>query len=597
MNHRPTYYLTSFGNLLFLIVLVVFWRFSYVNHLLQKEQLQLFLTSSDYLWQKLCYPGGLSIYLAEFISQFFLFPWVAACSVSLLALLFAFLTQRILSKISKPDFFPLAFLPAMAYSILLLNSLYQISGLVATVLACASVLLYLSLKNQQVRFIAGLILLPLTQWATGAAVILFAATIIIAEIKIPAGTKAKSKFRLLGLIGSYLAMTALFPLFCKLFFLTDNLQESYLSRAFYHISLLFPAPLVAILLAVPMIVSYYAFVHEKLSDNIRSVLNVAFSVIAIAFLFWGLKYQPNRAEENEMHYDNLVAKAQWSDILGLAKTTPPTGQQGKLALSLALAQIGQMSEKLFYFSPNPNDFFIPFDLKGMAPLIANEPYYYLGLINFSKALAFESIESTADEKMPVRAVKRFVETCIISGQYQVAKHYLWYLEQTVFYRNWAKQARQYLFNDEKVNAHPLWGKLRRQQPKDEFYFQYEKNDLALVTLLRTDTRNKLAYEYLMGWYLLRKDFNHFLKYLPLMKAVGYTEIPESFQQALAYIKTLVKDDGSGLDSFPISLPVQQALMSYAQAFKQGGSQNPNLMKKQFGNTYWYYLHFTKVENE
>jgi hypothetical protein len=348
---------------------------------------------------------------------------------------------------------------------------------------------------------------------------------------------------------------------------------------------------------VPILFFYYNIIYEKVKDNGCIFFNVVLTVIVVASLFSGFCFLPNWEEEKEMHFDNLVAVQHWNEIISLAEKTPPSGPQGRLALSLALAKTGQMSEKLFTFNPKPNDFFIPFDLKGMAPLIANEPYFYLGLINFSKMLCNESIESTPDEKMPVRAVKRIAEDCIITGQYRVAERYLWYLEKTIFYRKWAKDTRKYLFNDDKVAAHPVWGKLRKQQPNDAFYYQYDKSDLSLVTLLRSDSQNKIAYEYLMSWYLLRKDFNKFLKYLFLLKTVGYNDVPQTFQEALAYIKTLLKEDQSGLEQFPISAQVQQELVLYARAFQQGGSKKPAEMKKQFGDTYWYYLHFTKFEDE
>jgi len=596
MDDSKTTYLIRLGNLLFFMVLLVFWRFFYVNHLLQKEQLQLFLVNFGYFREHLSYPGGLSIYLSEFICQFFLNPWVAATAISILLLAFAWLTQKIMACNTQSQFVPLAYLPAIGYSLVLLNSYYPLSGLVAVLIACTSVLIYLKITKAPLRFLTGFILLLLTYWISGAAYMLFALTIIIAELRIKTN-RNKHRRVTIGILAAYTGVAVFFPFLCKQFFLTDNLQESYLSRAFYKISLLFPAPLLIVILSVPVFAFYYSFMHERIKSNIHYVLNTFFSLVAVTGLLAGLYLLPNREEEKEMHFDNLVASQQWDGIISLAENNAPTGPQGKLALSLALAKTGQMSTKLFNFNLNPSDFFIPFTLKGMAPLIANEPYFYLGFINFSKMMSYESIQSTPDEKMPVRAVKRFAENCIITGQYAIAERYIWYLEHTIFYCRWANEARQYLYDDEKVNAHPVWGALRRQQPKDQFYLQYYKMELALVTILRSDHQNKMAYEYLMSDYLLRKDFDRFLKYLPLLKSVGYSNIPKTFQEALAYIKTLVKDNTGGLDQYPISPQVQQNLMRYAQAFKKGGNKKPEEMKKQFGNTYWYYLHFTKLDDE
>jgi hypothetical protein len=298
-------------------------------------------------------------------------------------------------------------------------------------------------------------------------------------------------------------------------------------------------------------------------------------------------------EEKEMMYDNMVSRQQWFDIIKKADQDPPTGSQGRLALMLALGQTDQLSTRLFSFNPQRTDFFIPYKLHGMAPLIANEPYFYLGLINFSQMLAMESIDSTPDAVMPVRAVKRYAEDCIITGQYTVAAKFLGYLQKTLFYSKWANDARTYLNNEEKINAHPLWGKLRTYQVKDNFYFQFDQVDLTLIALLQSNPKNRMAYEYLMSSVLLQKDLDQFLKFLPMIHLLNYPETPLHYQEALAYTKTLLPAWPKELDQYKISDDVQKRIEVYADAFKKGGNKNPGLMKQSFGNTYWYYVHFSE----
>jgi len=295
-----------------------------------------------------------------------------------------------------------------------------------------------------------------------------------------------------------------------------------------------------------------------------------------------------------MMYDNMVNRQQWSDIIIKADQNPPTGSQGRLALMLALGQTDQLSTRLFSFNPQLTDFFIPYERHGMAPFIANEPYFYLGLINFSKMLAMESIDSTPDAVIPVRAVKRYVETCIVTGQYDVAAKFLGYLQKTSFYKNWANDASTYLNNEEKINAHPLWGKLRTNQVKEEFYFQFEQSDLALIYLLRSNPKNRMAYEYLMSSFLLQKDFDQFLKFLPMSHLMNYANTPFVYQEALVYIKTLLHEWPEALDQYKISDDVRKRIELYADAFKNGGSKDVRLMKQSFGNTYWYYVHFSET---
>lgn len=594
-----TKYIHGLSNLLFFLILMVFWRFFYVNHLLQKEQMQLCLLSWDYLLQHLSVQGGLAIYLGEFINQFFWDKWLAALSTSIVLWQISWASQKVLGRLVSKQVYPLSFLPAIGYTFILLNSYFEFSGSIAFMLSLWSVYAYLRVKKPNHRLFVGVVLLLLNYWFLGGAYIVFACSVIVAELIIRKreNQHIKSQNCLLWVVLIYCWLGLLIPLAAYKFLLTDHLLSSYMSRAYYQFSFLFPHRLIVLFLALPALLFYYALLQSRFSVKIQKVLNGVFIIGVFGFLLCGLYIFPNYDEEQEMHFDNLLVKQQWEAIIILAEKKQTIGEKGKLALSLALAQTGQMSEKLFQFNPGENDFFIPFMIKGQAPKIANEPYFYLGLNNFSKMLCFESIESTPNEKMPVRTLKRLVENYIIDGQYKVAERYLWHLEQTLFYRKWAKETRTYLFNDEKVNQHQLWGKLRRQKTHDDFYFQYDRNDVALLTLLRSNQQNKLAYEYLMNWYLLRKDFDEFLKYLPLADKMGYHKFPLVFQEALAYVITLFDEVPEGIEQYPISKEVRQRLDKYARAFQQGGSQKPDEMKKQFGDTYWFYVHFIKTADE
>jgi len=580
-------------NGLFFLALVVFWRFFYINHLLQKEQMQLFLLTTSYLGKHLSVQGGMAIYLGEFMTQFFLNEWAAAILISVLLTLFSIGIQHVLKANSRKGIFLLAWFPALGYHLILLDPYYKIAGLVAVLLAVWSVVILLQFKQARHRILAGFILLILNYWLFGGAYILFTVSVILIEFQFK--YKQKQEYEVvhsLYIVTGYLGLALLVPFLTRQFLVTDHLLSAFFSRAFYQFSFLLPAPIILILVSLPALLFFYGWLPAKRSKILCGIIGV----LLLGIFVLGSKFLPDFAEEKEMQFDNLVRLQKWEDVIELAKKDPPSGKQGKVAISLALAKTGQMSTLLFHFNPEPNDFFIPFNIQGQAPMIANEPYFYLGLINFSKMLCVETIESTPDENRPVRSMQRLAEDYIISGENKVAERYLWYLKRTLFYRKWAEEAEKFILNGNS-DFYPEWTKLEKQLVNDDFYFQYERNDAALISLLRSDPHNKIAYEYLMNWYLLHKDFDSFLKYLPLVTTMDYDSFPLVFQEAVAYIKTLFEEVPEGLNQYPVSAEVEQQLTRYAQAFQQGGSKQPAEMKKLFGNTYWYYVHFTDFENE
>jgi len=581
--------------ILFFTALLVFWGVYYPNHLVQKEQMQLFLTDFNYLTRHLAIQGGFVIYVGEFLTQFFLYPWVGAFVVSAIIFSLYYSLQLVLKRLFGNRLNVFAFLPAAGYWFLLCNDFFYISGALAVGVSIWAVVVYLRMKSPTARMILGWILIPAIYWLFGGTYILFVLSLISIElvIRFNKNIQIKQMPNAWWFILGCLLMGLFLPLIVRHYLVLDTLLQCYFSPAYYKFSLIVPSPIILIFLSVPLLILYQFIVHKNLSVRVQILLQSVFGIFLVLYMGYGFLHYPNTGEEKEMMYDNMVYRQQWSDIIKKAEQSSPTASQGRLALILALGQTDQLNNRLFSFNPQLTDFFIPYKLHGMAPMIANEPYFYLGLINFSQMLAMESIDSTPDAVMPVRAVKRYAETCIITGQYDVAAKFLGYLQKTLFYRNWANDASTYLNNEEKINVHPLWGKLRTCQVKDDFYFQFDQMDLTLIALLRGNPKNRMAYEYLMSSFLLQKDFDQFLKFLPMTRLMNYSETPLEYQEALVYIKTLLSEWPGELDQYKISDDVRKRIDLYADAFKNGGSKNSGLMKQLYGNTYWYYVHFNE----
>ncbi len=584
--------LITLTGVLFFVICLLFWGVFYPDHLVQKEQMQMFLWGLDYLQEHLAFQGGFSMYLGEFLIQFFCFPWVGALVVGSILFLLYFLMQFILSKLFSNRFYVLSFLPAIGYCFLLFNDYYTISGALSVALSLAGVVWYIRIENTKARILAGFIMLMVFYWLLGGAYLLFVSSAAASEFVRVFRTPGKRTSQAYWVVSGYLFFGGLIPLIVHRFLVVDTFLQCYFSPAYYQFRLVFPGFLVLMFVAPAMLIFLQWIIDSLLSEKSGWTLQVGLSILLIGFCGYGFYFFPDWHEETEMKYDNLVYRKDWNEIIRQARQNQPSGQKSRVALMLALGQTGQLSSQLFLFDPRPSDFFIPYEVRGMAPIIANEPYYWLGLINFSQMLAMESIESTPDGKMPVRAVKRYAETCMITGQYQVASRFLRLLQKTLFYRHWANAAMEYLNQDDKVDAHPEWGVLRRRQVKDDFYFKFDQCDLALTCLLRSDPANRLAFEYRVSSSLLKKDLDEFLEFLPLVRNMDYPQFPLVFQEALAYIETLLPQMPADLLQYPVDDQVHQRLTRYAGLFNQGGNKDAGLMKPDFGNTYWYYVHFS-----
>ena len=64
----------------------------------------------------------------------------------------------------------------------------------------------------------------------------------------------------------------------------------------------------------------------------------------------------------------------------------------------------------------------------------------------------------------------------------MAAKYLRILSKTLFYKDWAKNTMTYLYNEEKIDAHPEWGRLRQMRYTENFLSGSHETDILLARL-------------------------------------------------------------------------------------------------------------------
>ena len=137
-----------------------------------------------------------------------------------------------------------------------------------------------------------------------------------------------------------------------------------------------------------------------------------------------------------------------------------------------------------------NNLLVPVEQQDYAPSVFNRGYmefvvnfgsvssafmvsdmaYLLYWTNISQRAAFEAMEYIPNYNKSGRALKRLVETNIISGHYDVARKYISILENTTFYRRWARSMRQFTDNPESIKNNPFFNKAQESYATTEDIF-------------------------------------------------------------------------------------------------------------------------------
>lgn len=170
----------------------------------------------------------------------------------------------------------------------------------------------------------------------------------------------------------------------------------------------------------------------------------------------------------EMECDMLLRQGEWHEII--RRFPQPESPAVRSAVLLAYHKAGQMGKQelmnnlvipseqqgssLSVFNISDTHFVVNFGSLSSA-FIASDLAYQLYWINIAQRAAFEAMEFIPSCNKSGRALKRLVETNIISGHYDVARKYIAILEKTTFYSSWARKMRELVDHPEQMVNYPF----------------------------------------------------------------------------------------------------------------------------------------------
>ena len=316
---------------------------------------------------------------------------------------------------------------------------------------------------------------------------------------------------------------------------------------------------------------------------------VASYVIVLFASVWGIRTSFDELTYEMIDYDFWIRTEQWNKIIEHAEKKPATSPLGVSSVNLALSQTGQLPDRLFEFYQNGAEGLFPAFTRDMtSPVSTSEVFYRLGMVNDAERYMFEAQEAIPNFRKSARLTRRIAECEIINGNYEVAAKLLRRLQKTIFYSNWANQTMALLGNEKAINRHPVYGKLRKyREKKQDFLFSDREMDQMLGLLFLNDKSNKMAYEYLMCYVLLQRDFNKFMQYYPLGRFVGYDHIPRSFQEIL--IEQWMKTHNDPR-TIPYSVDAQNVnnTLNFIQIYLRN-PKDPQLSQQPYISNAWHYM--------
>ncbi len=554
--------------------------------LVYREQRQIFLFDSAYIFDIIKRIGGSATLISQFLLQFFRIPLIGSLTTASIGGItgwFFWLTLRRIHP--SPYLLPLSFLPVMFQYLYLLKDSYHYEGLIALLAWSLALSLYgygARKLGWACRTLAGCSLTVGLFYAMGSVAMLFALSCLILDLSLRNERWYASLIPplLQLLVGGLCVLGGGKPDYDHVLWMKDYVEYFVEPGPFYGFS--WQAALLVMLL----------FALFRYLGHTRTYLKAAVSV-ALLFLA-GIYYtrtsvqQRNKDLYTLMQMFHYIDTERWDAII----SSPNLNYNNYLhlnCLNLALSHTGTMLTDLFKYPQGGMPSLISrYQAHIEESFLFSQIYYHVGIISLAYDLAFGA--SVGITYGSPAMTKILIKSHLIYGYYPAAEKFISLLEKTWAYREWASSRRRFLYDDQAVENDPELGAKRRSlsSAKDLIanIIGYRAN---LEIILEENPRNKAARDYMIAALLLSKDLTAIKSFVERFSGTeALPTLPKLLQQAVISYAEHDPDycRGYGVTDKTLSefaIFKQRVLgLRHARQDVAGGIAD-------YRNTFWYYL--------
>lgn len=572
------------------------------------EQMQLFRFDGFYFRSYLGMPGGLIAYAGSFLTQFYVYPVAGSLLIAAIVMascLFFYRICRFYGPIGRLFFVP--FVPSVFLMMSFMDIYFDMSMALGSLFFLIVFERYMA-RPLPTRFVVGPIGIAVTYLIAGGIALLLLVMMVIFEMSGTAGpmnekgapvTKKKRYLYLLLLTGGsvffvWLAWRLVYTVF---------IREAFFAFTPFHTA----SPIIpyfAFWISVPVLFFGWKLMAAKADRwHFRPWRIIVVNCLSVAVLtVGGVFFAYDRSAERLVRMNCELQQGNYKAVMALGKDFPAGNRMACYLTNIALAESGQMPYRMFqYGQTGVNGLFLEQHLSYSIFWYLGEVYYRLGMIPEAEHCAFEALVSSPKEPN-VQAMRRLVNTHIVRRDSITAEKYLRFLDYSLAYRKWARRQRA---NLALAMADPTFHLPDTPVPcrHDDFFIDYQKPDYSLFKLLQANPTHRRAFEYLMAYYMLQKDFERVRWCMDqFFGNFDYRGIPVHYEEALVTYQNIFRPERDFYRQYPVSKATRDRFDRFAKACKvvQDGKLSLEQLKEQFGNTYWYYAYFvspTTLQNK
>lgn len=556
----------------------------YQNHFLYKAQdFSLFLFRETFLTDTLARPGGLLTYISLFFTACCAEPICGALLLSLVLSVLAYTVYRVF-HVSHRSFF-IAFIPSLAvvWSLSHINYyLYQFfdtSFIFSFPLGLLGAVLLYDFAKRSSNWIYSLIGCTLGYFLMGFFA-LFAGLLLVIHLPLKSKGHARWGAPCLLLYLSFL------PFITYRFLYFQSLYACYFSPIPRY-DLFGPVVQTAMLPALALLVLFLLSLRKASATSYpltRPHIAIQLMVLlALAGLTFASSYR-DKIFRTELEVQRYIEAHDWEGTYQrLSQIENPT--RALIAYkAIAADYTGRLCDQFFdgfvfynsYHSAKPFD-----DQKIYTPTLS----LYAGFINDCYYRTMESM----DYSSPNRQILMLLTQCALCNrETALAKKYLSLLKAAPFHRKEVETFEKYVNHPELFQKDPVYARICEQMPKNDVL----ANDgfTLLYYYLNLETGNQVDFvrSMITGLYLCQIEV--LTSHTSFLNTIFKDQIPKHIQEALVMIDLSADTDFT--TELHLDANIKQRAISFMQQSKDLSLENMESLRKDFGDTYYYY-YFSK----
>ena len=218
-------------------------------------------------------------------------------------------------------------------------------------------------------------------------------------------------------------------------------------------------------------------------------------------------------------------------------------------------------------------------------------YFDMGQMNLAEHGLGEAMERFG---MRPEILKRLALVNMVKDKIPIARIYLGKLSRTLFHARWANKYLSRLQQDPNLSTDEQIQHLRKLMitpDHDEYFGIQSPPEQNLLALLNRNSHNRMAFEYLMAFYLETGQLDRFIRNLYRLNDFNYKKIPRAYEEAILLYQSLKKKPVD-LNGRTISSESRMRFDDFSRVYlgKYAAKKKPalNEMAKSFGNSYFFY---------